>query len=249
MSSQPFARPTRTPLGLRKDGRPFYAILGASDGPPEGGDAAAQAAAAADAAAAAAGQGAATGEVDPADANMDAAALAAKYTPAQLAAYALSLRKKDGDNRMNAKRTAAEEARTEMAQEIGKALGLIKGDEKLDPAKLASELDASKAAQREATIELEVFRSAGEHLGNAAQLVDSRTFIQGVRDLDPTAEDFRAKVVAAAKAAVAANPQLKAVREASRAGGEFTGGSGEGRDASKVQPGRDRMAYAYETNT
>lgn len=117
------------------------------------------------------------------------------------------LRRENGNARANAKQQAADEARQEMAQQIGKALGLIKDDETPDPAKLLAD---AQTAQRQAQVELAVFRTAAKHQGDPAALLDSRAFLAKVADLDPTASDFEDKVGTAIKDAVAANNKLKA---------------------------------------
>jgi len=109
-----------------------------------------------------------------------------------------------------AKRQAAEsatkDARTAMAQEIGKALGIIKGDESADPAKLTEQLTASSAEARAARVELAVFRAAGS-IADPVALLDSKTFLASVKDIDPT--DATA-LQAAITAAVESNPRLGA---------------------------------------
>lgn len=115
-----------------------------------------------------------------------------------------------GKARTTAKQTAAEEARNQLAQQIGKALGLVKDDEKPDPEKLTQQLTAAQAAQRQATVELAVFRNASKHQGDPAALLDSRSFLAKVADLDPTASDFETKVSNAIKDAVETNTKLKA---------------------------------------
>lgn len=132
-----------------------------------------------------------------------------------------------GKARVNAKQQAADEARQALAQDIGKALGLIKDDGKADPAKLTEQLAAKAAAERDALVRLAVYDTAKDHGGNPAAINDSRTFLQKTATLDPTAPDFAAQVAAAAKEAVDANPTLKAAQVAAAGGVEFTG-SGNG---------------------
>lgn len=116
------------------------------------------------------------------------------------------LRQENGAARTNAKAQAAEEARTELAQTIGKALGLVK-DEPIDPAKLTESLTASQAEAKRARAELAVFRNAQGAGGDPAALLDSASFLAKVADLDPT--DSGA-VSDAIKQAVEANPRLGA---------------------------------------
>ena len=108
-----------------------------------------------------------------------------------------------------AKRQAAEsatkDARTAMAQEIGKALGLIKGDEPADPAALTAQLTAAGADARQAKIELAVFRAAQATDADPSALLDSRAFLVKLADVDPS---DAAAITAAVTEAVAANPRL-----------------------------------------
>jgi hypothetical protein len=114
------------------------------------------------------------------------------------------LRRENGAARTTAKQQAAEEARSELAQQIGKALGLVK-DEPVDPAVLTDQLTASQAAAKSAQIELAVFRAATVTDADASALLDSRAFLEKVAKLDPT--DTPAFTAAIAEA-VTANPRL-----------------------------------------
>lgn len=115
------------------------------------------------------------------------------------------LRTENGAARTNAKQTAADEARNELAQSIGKALGLVK-DEPLDPAKLTEELTTSQADAKQARVELAVFRNAGT-VGDPLALLDSTTFLKSVANIDPNDSDA---ITAAIASAVEANPRLGA---------------------------------------
>ena len=116
------------------------------------------------------------------------------------------LRKENGAARTNAKAQAADEARTELANTIGKALGLVK-DEPIDPAKLTESLTTAQADARRAQVELAVFRSASTAAGDPAALLDSSSFLASLASIDPA---DTAAVTAAITAAVAANPRLGA---------------------------------------
>ena len=114
------------------------------------------------------------------------------------------LRNENGAARTNAKAQAAEEARNEFAQTIGKALGLIKADETLDPAKLAEQLTASGAETRKAQVALAVYKAAGT-IADPGALLDSTSFLASLKDIDPTDS---AAITAAITAAVGVNPRL-----------------------------------------
>ena len=139
------------------------------------------------------------------------------------------LRRENGSARTTAKQQAADEARAELAQTIGKALGLVKDDKTpVDPAEITKQLADAQAAQRTTAVELAVYRTAADHGGDPNALLDSRAFLAKVSDLDPSAADFTAQVAAAVKAAVADNPKLKATAQAAGASTvDHAGGSGE----------------------
>lgn len=154
--------------------------------------------------------------------------------PAALKAMIADLRKENGAARTTAKAKAADEARTQLVTELGKALGLVKdGDNAPTAEQLAAQGQASQAEARQAKVELAVFRTAGTHQGDPNALLDSRAFLAKVADLDPADGEFQAKVDAAVKVAVAENPKLKASQVAARSGTDLTGGTGEGRTTPK----------------
>ena len=115
------------------------------------------------------------------------------------------LRQENGAARTNAKAQAATDAR----QQILKDLGLIEGDEVVDPVKIAAQLAASGAEAREAQVALAVYRAAGTAADPVA-LLDSKTFLASVKDIDPT---DAAAITAAITAAVESNPRLGAASE------------------------------------
>lgn len=116
------------------------------------------------------------------------------------------LRRENGAARTNAKQQAADEARTALATEIGKALGLVK-DEPADPAKLTEQLTASQQSAQSARVELAVFKAAAAVGGDPSALLDSASFLAKVSSLDPSDS---AAITAAISEAVAANPRLGA---------------------------------------
>lgn len=140
-------------------------------------------------------------------------------------------------------KNAAEQKQTETLDAIAKALGLKK-DETPDPAKLAEQLTTAQKDARDAQIELAVYRGAGKHQGDADALLDSRAFLADVRDLDPTAKDFAAKVDAAIKDAVTKNPKLKTVLAAGASSVDHSGGTGE-RRTGQPKSLSDAVAASY----
>lgn len=115
------------------------------------------------------------------------------------------------ETRQEAAASASAEARNELAQTIGKALGLIQEDKPVDPAELTAQLTASQGAARQAQVELAVYRNAGD--ADPSALLDSRAFLDKVKDIDP---GDAAAFSAAISEAVQANPRLAAAQSAPR---------------------------------
>ncbi|MFD8151739.1 hypothetical protein ACFV28_13440 [Streptomyces sp. NPDC059720] len=167
---------------------------------------------------------------------------------ARLEAELADARKEAGKSRTTAKQRAAEEARTELAQQIGRALGLVDDDTPPDPDQLAQQLAAEQAKARQTAVELAVFRTAPTAGADPDALLDSRAFADSVANLDPTDTDA---IKNAITAAVEANPRLAAQQQApqqqgtgpARSGAEFTGGGG-----SEVTPAQF-AAMTYEQRT
>ena len=141
--------------------------------------------------------------------------------PAAARAEIEKLRKQNGDDRILAKKTAADEARNELLQK----LGLTKeGEAAPDPAQIAKDLAAERTAKTTTARELAIFKAASAAGADPAKLLDSNSFMTSVQGLDPT--DGNA-VAAAITAAVTANASLKAARAAGASTVDLGGGSGE----------------------
>jgi hypothetical protein len=141
--------------------------------------------------------------------------------PAAARAEIEKLRRQNGDERINAKKAAADEAR----QELLTKLGLTKeGEEQPDPAKLAADLAAERTAKADTARQLAIYKAATAAGADPAKLLDSNSFMTSVQGLDPT---DGAAVTAAITAAVTANASLKAARAAGASGIELSGGTGE----------------------
>ncbi|MFI9824421.1 hypothetical protein ACIHFC_28815 [Streptomyces sp. NPDC052013] len=139
--------------------------------------------------------------------------------------------------RTNAKKQAADEARTQIVQELGKALGLIKDDKDTppDPAALTAQIEKATAAHRETAVELAVYRGASKYGADPDALTDSRAFLRSIKDLDPSDEGFAKAVSAAIKKAVDDNPKLKAASPApDRTSSDFNGGAGSSSDPDDI---------------
>lgn len=137
--------------------------------------------------------------------------------PAAAQKVIADLRKEAGDERVAKKTLDA----------ITKALNPDAAGEKPDPAKLATQLSEQQTEARQAKIELAIYKEATKpSVGvDAAALLDSRSFLAKIADLDPT--DAKA-ITKAITEAVNDNPKFKLVQAASASGSDFSGGSGEG---------------------
>lgn len=167
--------------------------------------------------------------------------------PAVLKGMIADLRRENGSARTNAKAQAADEARTALVQELGKALGLVKdGEQAPKPEELTAQVQAAQQAARAAQVELAVHRAASTHKADPSALLDSRAFLAKVADLDPTADDFGEKVTAAIKQAVTDNPKLLAAQAAGASSVDHAGGSGEARTRTP-KPLADAVAGHYGT--
>lgn len=156
------------------------------------------------------------------------------------------------------KATTAETTQAETMDKIAKALGLKGDDDPAAAAKTAAEgWEASKTVAKNLAVENAVMRSAMKAGANADALTDSRSFMRALEALDPAADDFKTQLDTAIKAAVEANPSLKAQGAPvapARSGGPVGGGApipgqltaedvkqmrAEGRDAEIVQAKTD----------
>lgn len=148
-------------------------------------------------------------------------------------------------------KTAADEAQAELAQRIGKALGLVQ-DEQATPEQLTQQVidattarETAEAAAKAAQVELAVFRAADAAGADAQALLDSRSFTDSLADVDSTDSEA---ITNAIKAAVTNNPRLRKTQVVGSSSADHPGGSGESRDpATASAPGMDRLRAAYAT--
>ncbi|MFB8772106.1 hypothetical protein [Streptomyces broussonetiae] len=151
--------------------------------------------------------------------------------------------------RTNAKKAAADEARTAIVQELGKALGLIKDDKDTppDPAALKAQIEQATAAHRETAVELAIYRSAGKYGADPDALTDSRTFLNSIKGLDPSEDGFAKKVSDAIKKAVETNPKLKAASQApARTSGDFSGNTEKPAKPTGIEAQREARRKARQ---
>lgn len=205
-------------LGRRRNGSPIYAIAG-GNGEGEGGSGAP-----------AGGEGGTplvTPPVTPA-----ATPPAGEDSAATIARLEKELKAANGEAakaRTNAKQQAADDAVKQLTQQLGKALGLVKDDAPADPAELTQKLTAAQADARTTAVELAVYKAAGAAQADPDALLDSRTFVASLADVDP--KDSKA-IAAAIATAIKDNPKLKAAQAAGRSGADIPGGPGATRTRS-----------------
>lgn len=112
--------------------------------------------------------------------------------------------------RVNAKNSAADEARKALTNDIAKALGIVTdetpAEDQLTPEQLRDLLSGERTTAKMARTELAVYRAAqGGSNFNAAALLDSRAFLDSIKDVDPTDSEALATKIAEA---VQAQPWL-----------------------------------------
>lgn len=141
------------------------------------------------------------------------------------------------NNRKKAKE--AQDQHTNALDSIAKALGLKDDDNPPDPKKLADDLTNERSKSRQALVELAVYKGANKHGAAPEALTDSRSFLNKIDDLDPTADNFGIQLDNVIKQMVDDHPKFKAAGQAPepppRSGGEFHGGQGETPPASGKQ--------------
>lgn len=164
---------------------------------------------------------------------------------AEAAKNRVELQKAIADAEAKAQQAAAEAAarsREELAQSLGKALGIVKDDAPVDPAELLKQAQAkaTEAERMSATnrsqaqslqVELALYRAADRAGADSAALLDSRSFMDEVKGLDPTASDFASQVEAAIAQKLESNPRYRKAAQrvvtASRSGGDMTAGNAD----------------------
>lgn len=144
-------------------------------------------------------------------------------------------RKDAGKARTDAKKQAADDAVKALTQQLGKALGFVKDDAPPDPKALAdaiaqkdTTISEKESALRAKDVELAVWARADKLSAKAGQLLDSRSFVKQIAELDPSAKGFTTALDQAIKDAVKDNPAFAATAPAGKSGGDLSGGTGEG---------------------
>ena len=149
------------------------------------------------------------------------------------------------------KATTSNDALTATRDAIAKALGLKDDDDPVKAAKTAAdERDAAKAVNKNLSVENAVLRMAVKHGANPESLTDSRSFMRALEAIDPAADDFATQVGEAIKAALTANPNLKAagaLAAPARSGGHVGGAAPAGKQSDDPQQ-RSRDYYEQQAN-
>ena len=118
-------------------------------------------------------------------------------------AYVKQLRKEAAEHRTGKK------AATDRLAAVAKALGLAdEGDVEKSAEDIARERDERATEAQHYRQELVAFRAAAKHGIHADRLLDSRRFINQLRDIDSTADDYDALVAAAVTQAAKDDPTL-----------------------------------------
>lgn len=212
----------RTILGYRPDGRPIYPIAGGSG---EGDSGAGE------------GNDGATGD-DPGgdtqrgsddkpdgDTRGDQPDSDDKPEGTQTfdAAYVKTLRDEAAKHRTD------KQASKDALEQIAKILN--PDAEKPNAADLPNQLAEAQAASINTTRELAIYKAAGKNGADPDKLIDSRSFMDSVKTLDPASKDFATSVAKAIKDAVTSNPGFAPAQEAAKPRSntvDHSGGSGEG---------------------
>lgn len=119
---------------------------------------------------------------------------------------------------------AAAKKAQDVLDAITKAVSGDKGEDAKDPAVLAQEVAKATADLASTQRELAVFKAAASAGANASALLDSRSFLESLADIDATDAD---KITAAIKDAVKKNPAYRLTQGSSAGGGDIDPGKRE----------------------
>lgn len=159
--------------------------------------------------------------------------------PAQDTDWRAESRKWEKRAKDNTKAVEAEQAKL---AKVLTALGVkADGSEDVKPEDITARLEQANSKAWTRGVHLQLHRLASKHDADPTALLDSMMFVNSLDDLtsiDPDDDTFADQLDERIKAAVKANPKLKAASAtppASRSGGDFGGGPGEQRNDSKSQ--------------
>ena len=141
---------------------------------------------------------------------------------------------------------AAEQQRADLIQTLGRALGLVKDDDKggdgPDADALAKQVEQSQAQAAEAARELAVYKAAAAHGADPAKLLDSRSFLASIAEVDHT--DSKA-LGTAIKTAVQGNSSFALARAAGASTADTASGPGGGSAPKPEVSLADALAQHY----
>lgn len=106
----------------------------------------------------------------------------------------------------------AGQARQELIDQVKRSLGLGE-DVPLEPEQLTAQIADAQNAAFNSAVELQVYRLAGRLGANADALLDSRSFLESLADMDgddPRADDFQKALEAKVQAALERNAGYRA---------------------------------------
>lgn len=165
-------------------------------------------------------------------------------TVEKLQAEVERLRRENGSARVTAKQQAANEARTELAQEIARVLGIDAKDAET-PEQLKARIAEQDQEVKAGKVQLAVYQLAASVTpkADAVKLLSWKPFLDSISKLDPT--DSTALQQAMTEA-VKANSFLSAAPVAGASAAQHAGGSsGNVPTSATAAPGQARMQAAY----
>lgn len=149
-------------------------------------------------------------------------------------------------NRIKARE--ATEQKDALIQQLGKALGLIKDDDSKsegpDAEALTKQIADEQAKATSAARELAVYKAAASNGADPAKLLDSRSFLSSIENIDHT--DNKA-ISAAIKTAVDGNKSFALARAAGASTADTASGPGGG-SAPKAEVSLEDAAAAHYRN-
>ena len=147
-------------------------------------------------------------------------------------------------NRIKAREAASE--KDQLIQTLGKALGLVKDDDEQgkgpDADALTAQIADEQAKATSAARELAVYKAATSAGGDPDALLDSRRFLDSIKDVDPT---DGTKITDAIKAAVNDNQNLASRRAPGASTADTASGPGGGSTPKADMSLADAVAGHY----
>jgi hypothetical protein len=156
--------------------------------------------------------------------------------------------KENAESTKTAVEKAVKEATERQAQELAKALGLVKEDDKTppDPTKLQSQVESLQAKYADKAAEAAIYQGASKYGADPDSLKDSRSFMAALKDLDPAASDYNAQVAKAIKKAVEDNPKHRASQAPARTSGDFSGSTEKPKNQNSIEAQREARRKARQ---